>query len=242
MRRFTRVLLTVTIAMMGACAPQGPTAFITQNIVPDKSCVVSPDAAGALYLPFGSFDVSSGKTSKHVCQRSYRVNLLVNSYLRPHADDPLGRAEPNILQIHSAKVTLMTLDGAVLDFGDTTKPNPFLTTTSNTIFPSKGSTPSTAIASVEVIPLNYVSYLANPGNGLIPGDIQAEIQIYGTTTGDTDIDLAPFKYTIELCSGCLTMCLKADITDNNLTPDDVRGDSCPDNAGADGRVCIDSGC
>jgi hypothetical protein len=228
------------VLWLSACAPVGPTAFITQNVKPDGSCIVTPDAD--VFLPSGSYDISPGK--KGACLKPYTVNLLVNSYLRENANGPLGRAEPNLLLIHRAKVTLKTLDGKIFDFNDGgggggDRPNPFLTTTSNAIPPSSGTKPSTGIASVEVIPASYAERLND--DMVVGGNIQAEIEIFGTTTGDVDIDLAPFTYTIEICDGCMTLC-NSKLVEMDMTPMDLAGEECPDGAGADGRICIDPDC
>jgi hypothetical protein len=226
---------------LSACAPEGPTAFVTFNLMPDQSCVVSPEVGANFFLPIGKFDVSSGATgSTKGCRDSYVLNLLVNSYLRGNADPGLGRAEPNILQINSAEVRLMSLDRRSLVFNreSTVLPNPFLVTTNNSLQPSDGTNATTGIAAVEAIPIAYAEQL----DSFDGQQILAEIQIFGTTTGDTDIDFKPFVYPINICVGCLSICLERDVTDLKLEPEDIYGEGCPDNAGADGRFCIDPEC
>lgn len=240
MPRASIPLFALFAAWGAGCAPEGPTAFITFNIPPDSACVFSPSADK--FIPQGLYDISEGGAPGSTrCASSYFVNLLVNSYLRSNQDMDLGRAEPNVLQLHSAEVRLTTVDKRTIVFSaaDPPLPNPFLVTTANSLFPSEGMEPSTGIASIEAIPVAYAPFLTD----FIDGKIQAEIQIFGRTTGDVDIELAPFVYPIEICDGCLTMCLKA-ITapESGLTLEDVIGPDCDDNAGADGRVCIDIDC
>src|SRR6185436_6764410 len=115
-------------------------------------------------------------------------------------------------------------------------PNPFLVTTNNSLFPAPGNTPSTGIAALEAIPVAYAPYLAS----FKGSQILAEIQIFGTTTGDVDVDFKPFTYPIEICDGCLVLCA-GDIGDK-MTREDVVGDKCDDNSGNDDRVCIDPNC
>ena len=62
------------------------------------------------------------------------------------------------------------------------------------------------------------------------------------TIGGVDIDFRPFTFPIQLCMGCLYRCMQADVVDEGLDPIEVYGDECPDNAGADGRLCIDPDC
>jgi len=238
MGRSTYLIFTLTVCSLGACAPEGPTAFITQNIAPDQTCVVSPDAMGSLIQPSGSYDIAPGK--KGACKNPYRVNLLVNSNLRANPSEALGRPDPNTLQLMRAKVTLMLLNGSIINFngdGDNSRPNPFLTKTANSLPSSSGTMPSTGIATVEVIPASYAEKLDS--DAVLGGNIEAEIQIFGTTVGDVDIDLAPFKYTIEICKGCMTMCVSKLV---DVTREDVVGDRCDDDSGNDGRVCFDPDC
>jgi hypothetical protein len=240
MGRALRFLALLAFSFLSACAPEGPSAFVTFNVPPDSSCTVSPDAMGGVFLPNGLYDISPGGNGLgDTCESPYYVNLLVNSYLRSNRDEDLGRAEPNILQIHSAEVRLMDVAKRTILFDRVSPalPNPFLVTTNNSLAPSQGDSPSTGIASVEAIPLPYAEQL----DSFTGSQILAEIQIFGTTTGDVDVDFKPFIYPIEICDGCLTTCLQ-DVLDVGLTIEEVVGDGCPDNAGADGRTCIDPEC
>jgi hypothetical protein len=251
MRRASPALALSVLLWLGGCAPEGPTAFVTFNVAPDGNCLVSATGGTVLFYPIGKYDVAPGAirigqsdTRTNNCNSPYVLNLLVNSYLRPNADVMLGRAEPNILQVHSAEVQLMTLERQRIDFnrGGQNLPNPFRVTTNNSLPPSMGTQPSQGIAAVEVIPTAYAAQLDNFGADGI--QILAEIQIFGTTTGDVDIEVRPFVYPIELCYGCMQVCFQ-DITavfGSAATMDDIYGNECADNAGADGRVCIDRGC
>lgn len=231
MRRSTLVALLLALT---ACAPEGPTAFVSHNIPPDSACVVEPRSSG-LFLPTGKFDIARGANDE--CEKPYMLNLLVNSNLRTNQNRDLGRSEPNVLQIHSAEVRLMDLDKRTIIFeqSDPMLPNPFLVTTNNSIYPSLGTAPSLGIAAVEAIPIAYADQL----DSFVGGQILAEIQIFGTTTGDVDVDLKPFVYPIEICDGCLTTCLGRLVFEDVMV-EDLIGDDCDDNAGADGRWCITS--
>jgi hypothetical protein len=204
---------------------------------------VSPSTgAGTVFLPVGSFDISPGGVPGSVaCDTSYVVNLLVNSNLRANAKYATGRAEPNYLRIHSAEVHLMTLQKETILFNrnpKTTLPNPFTVTTANVLSPSDGTSPSRGLAVVEAIPSAYADQL----DRFKDKQIIAEITIFGTTLGDVDIDFKPFAYPIQLCDGCLTLCHNRDILLNDLDLDEVYGMDCRDNAGQDGRICVDNGC
>jgi hypothetical protein len=93
-----------------------------------------------------------------------------------------------------------------------------------------------------VIPIDYAAQLDDGGDRFVGAQILAEIQIFGTTTGDVDIDFKPFVYPIELCDGCLHVCRQRDIRDKMRDEEDFIGQMCNDNSGIDGRVCIDPDC
>jgi len=246
MRRGLSLFLSCLFALsfsgaFGACAPEGPSGFVTFNLKPDGSCVYTPNASGSTFFSSGLYDISEGaKQGSAGCDSPYRVHLLVNSFLKPNADTMLGRAEPNILQLHSAKVELTTLSGDPLRFEaeDPPLPNPFLVTTNNSLFPAQGATPTAGVAAVEVIPTAYALYLGD----FIGQEIMAVIQIQGTTTGDVDVEFKPFSYPIEICDGCLSRCSSLLLGMGAVKREDFAMDECDDNAGADGRICWDPEC
>jgi hypothetical protein len=239
MRRPLRVV-SLLLLWLSACAPEGPTAFVTFNIKPDSNCIYSPDSTN-VFFPIGLYDISSSGPggAGDACMHPYVVHLLVNSYLRPNADAMLGRAEPNILQLHSAEVRLMDINKRTLQFVQTKPPlpNPFLVTTTNSLGPSTGATPSTGIAALEAIPVAYAPYL----DSFAGRQVLAEIQIFGTTTGDVDVDFKPFVYPIEICKQCLIVC-KTELDAMKMTRKDFVGNHCDDDSGNDDRVCFDGSC
>lgn len=238
MRRPSPALPLLAVLSLSACAPEGPSGFVTFNLVPSSDCLVTPEGTNRFY-PIGLYDISPGEVD--ACSNPYVVNLLVNSFLRPNSDPMLGRAEPNILILNNAEVKLMDIQRRTIQFtaGGTNLPNPFLVPTSNALAPSTGSEPSMAVAAVEVIPVDYAAQLNS--DMFVGAQIMAEIQIFGTTTGDVDIEFKPFLYPIEICDGCLTFC-NGDLMEDSIDPDELIGDQCADNSGQDGRVCIDPDC
>jgi hypothetical protein len=227
------LLLCVLLVLLSACAPEGPTGFVTGSLVPDGECIYS--SGGTTFQSVGHYDISPG--AEGACDVPYRIHLQLNSYLRENGDRDLGRAEPNILRVHSAEVRLMNLQRQTLAFTDENPPlpNPFLVTTNGILMASEGSEPTKGVAAIEVIPVAYAPYLRQFRND----QIIAEIQVLGTTTGDVDIEMQPFRYPIEICEGCLTVCAGA-LDPMMLGLEDLEG--CQDNAGADGRVCFDPDC
>jgi hypothetical protein len=243
MRRVLDAVALLTVFGLFACAPEGPTAFVTFNLAPSASCVYSPQTTGNLFYPIGRYDIAPAGSKSALgtnCAHPYVVNLLVNSYLRPNTDMTLGRAEPDILQIHSAEVRLTNIKQETISF-DRVKPplpNPFLVNTANSLFPSTGTAPATGVAAVQAIPKVYASQL----DGFDGSQILAHIQVFGTTTGDVDINFKPFVYPIEICSNCLTLCDSDLKKAGVMMRSEITKGHCDDNSGSDDRVCIDSGC
>ncbi len=238
MHRTVRLTFVAIVSLLGACAPEGSgVAFVSVNVARDGDCL--PDSAADLFLPQGMFDITAAESG---CARSYVVNLLVNSFLRANSDGAIGRAEPNVLLLHSAEVKLTTIDDRLLLFEKTDPPlpNPFTVIANNAVFPSVSGEASTAIATVEAIPAAYALGLGEfAGSDQFDGSlIRATIQIFGTTNGGVDIDLAPFVYPIEICKGCLTLRL-CDIEAGGMTVDQVLEGKCTI-GGVDGRFCIDT--
>jgi len=237
-RRIARnSIAALVIGLLSACAPEPPTAIIGGVVPPDSSCLVPSDSDTV--LPHGSYDISPGGGGFKFCKRSYFAFLKVLSYLRSTVDIGLGRPETNVLQLNSAEVRLMNLQRAQLVFegSDPMLPNPFQVTANSTVQPGDGETASEAVVPVEVIPAAYASGLTK----LVGSKVLAEIKVFGTTTGDIDIDFKPYVFPIDICDGCLTRC-EGDLAGSNVTLEDLIGDRCDDNAGADGRVCIDPDC
>jgi hypothetical protein len=239
-----RVLVTFSslISLFTACAPEGPSAYVSVALPVPQNCKVSPSSD--VYLAVGEFDIANGadfegaRTSK-ACQKSYYLHLLVNSNLKSNANEATGRAEPNVLQINEAEVELIDIEQqATIPFDARANPlpNPFRVKVNNSLPPTTSNDPQTGVVAVETIPVGYDSQLRD----YIGKQILAQVQIFGTTTGDIDIDFKTFSFPIHICEGCLTIC--AGDIDPGSSPEDVYGDECPDNAGADGRVCIDTAC
>lgn len=234
-----------TIAMVAtclmACAPEGPTAIVVGSLLPDDACVVSPEST---FLLRGTFDASLGGGE---CTASYAMAVLVNSYLirrgSPLGSPPPASAEPNVLQITRAEVSLLQVNDTLFPFGTNTPdpaddlPNPFSVTTYATVKPAEGGDPGEGVALVEVIPSFYKSYLMALGS--TRGTLVAAIKLFGETTGGVTIEFAEYRFPIQICSGCLTICR------NSFEPadlDDLLDGTCRDNSASDGRPCIRENC
>lgn len=224
--------IAMVAACLVACAPEGPTAIVVGSMIPDEECAVSSES---IFLLKGSYDVSPGGAG--FCRRSYNMNLLVNSYLiargSPRGNPPTVRAEPNVLRITGASVGLLNVDDSLFPFPSL--PNPFSVVTFATVPPSEQLEPGAGVALVEVIPSHYAQHLEVLGGG--GGTLVAEITLFGETTGGVSVELAEYRFPIQLCDGCLTFCGLS-----SSDAEDLREGQCADNAGADGRACIQLTC
>ncbi|HKU36678.1 MAG TPA: hypothetical protein VJR89_00990 [Polyangiales bacterium] len=239
-----RVLVTFSslLSLLAACAPEGPSAYVSFALPVPQNCVVAPDSDE--FVAAGSYDIANGgdwagKRQSKFCNASYYLHLLVNSNLKANANEATGRAEPNVLQVQEAEVELIDIEQQVpIEFDDKADslPNPFRVKVNSSLSPTTSTEPTRGVASVETIPSGYRSSLRD----YIGKQILAEVQIFGTTTGDIDIDFKPFSFPIHICEGCMTRC--AGSFPDGATDEDMYGDSCPDDSGSDGRRCIDPGC
>ena len=223
------LVMCLCLASLTGCAPEGSSAYVSLNIPLDSDCLASPDSD--VFLAVGDYDIQAGLNRTNVCRRSYFMHLLVNSNLKSNANDATGRAEPNVLQITDAEVRLIDVEEqALIPFdGRNQLPNPFRVKTNNTLPPTTGRDPQKGIVAVEAIPVGYDEQLGD----YVDRQIIAEVQVFGTTTGDVDIDFKPFSFPIRICEGCLTRpCATSGATDN-----EKYGNECPDNGAQDGRLC-----
>jgi hypothetical protein len=248
MRSVSSLMFVSLVGALAACAPDGSSAYVSYNVQLTEDCQADPTA---LPLATGRYDVTGGD-AKSACVNSYFMNLLINSNLKANAQDSTGRAEPNVLQITHADVRLMdrskaTLqpvcksksatctdadvkDGKVVDVG---RPNPYRVQTATSLPPTTGSTPSSSIATIEAIPKAYAEQLtAYAGDSVL-----LEIQLFGTTTGDLDIDFRTFLYPIAICAGCMSRC-----NSDMVSTDVALPSQCKDNRAQDDFTCISPDC
>jgi hypothetical protein len=219
---------------LAGCAPEGASAYVSANLPLDNECEVN--LGGNKYVAVGAYDIAGSTTMKDsFCQRSYYTHLMVNSNLKANARAATGRAEPNVLQVTEAEISLLDIeqDGLIpFDARSRELPNPFRVKANITLLPSSSDDPTQGEVPIETIPVGYASQLSD----YVGQQIMAEIKLFGTTIGDVDIDFRSFSFPIHICQGCMTMCASA--IPDGMSADDVIGDNCDDNAGADGRLCI----
>lgn len=225
-------------SLLAACAPEGTSAYVSKNLLLDSNCKVNIDDTE--FLAVGEYDIAGSTTNKNVaCQRSYYMHLVVNSSLKANANAATGRAEPNVLQITEAEVSLIDIEEqSLIPFNKKANelPNPFRVKANITLAPTTGADPTTGEVPIETIPVGYADQLTK----FVNKQIMAEVTIFGTTVGDVDVDFRPFSFPIHICQGCLTVCAKG--LKEGATKNDIYGDHCDDNGGQDDRICVNPGC
>lgn len=244
MRRILLSLTTVaalTVVSFGGCAPEGPSAYVDANIEPDTECLFAPGSTDSVVqLASGLYDiaVNAGGNNERYCENPYVMALRLNSQLRANMDMELGRAEPNVLQVNEAVITLRDRQGArlVIGSGDGL-PNPFRVNTNAAVRPTDNEDPALAVVFVEAIPVPYADFL----NDFVDDQILVEVQLVGRTLGDVEFDLAPFTYPVRICRGCRTRCGGQADPVNELLLEELS-DSCQDDRGFDNRLCFDPNC
>ena len=111
-------------------------------------------------------------------------------------------------------------------------PNPFELTVAGRVDGETGQ----GVVQVNAIPPDYAVQLAE----FVDGEIVIVVSLEGRTIDDRRIGTQSFRFPVRICDGCLTLCI-GQMPPQTLIAD-VIGDACGDNAGADGRICIDPDC
>ena len=202
---------------------------IVGAMIPDDACAFGPNRT---FLLKGSFDVGASVD----CNKPYTMAIALHNYAvaEPPPDDFVG-ISIDAAQVTEATVTLWNTDDTLLDTAP--HPNPFTQSVSSTLPPWRNGDPGRGLVSVEAIPSELrqtLEPLASRGATVV-----VEVELSVSAVGGQRIDPTPYRFPIELCVGCLSFC------SSTLTPteiDDLAAGQCADNAGADGRACIDDGC
>lgn len=202
-------------ALAGCLNTPGPSIFITGNVSPDDMCLYK--TSNPLVLR-AVFDVDRP-------DKSYLfVPKYSNQMLHRESTGPF-RADPNGFQVHGAEITLVDQSGATIGFPGL--PNPFTVMAGDYVPPGTTTGPGEAIGAIDAIPQAYGDVMrAVVGDN---GTISAEVQVFGETNGGYSVDGITYQLPINLCAGCLRICLSA------LAMGET-GSSCPNG------TYVDTGC
>ncbi|HET6338486.1 MAG TPA: hypothetical protein VFG30_34945 [Polyangiales bacterium] len=195
------------------------TAFISGHASVDSSCKPQLEQV----VGSGMFDIGLGHAggSPGSCSSPYTLNLIVDS----ESDE--------LTLFDQAEVTIRESE-SLIPFDQTPEPlpNPFKVLTAGRIARDARE----GVVSVAVIPRGYADQLT----AYVDKSISVEVRLTGATQSGKRQATQVFRFPVSICSGCLIRCVST-IAEGD-TDEDIYGDECADNAGADGRVCLSHDC
>ena len=216
----TRAVALISLLLAAACgsdvklngADGDGDVIIRAHLAPDESCALDTSSR---ILSRGTFDIQFADP----CRAGYDLNLLVEN------------ASSDDIVFDEAEITLKTAMDQTIVFasGDASIPNPFR---SHLLAPIDAM--ASAVVTAQVIPPAYAQFLQD----FVDGEILARVELHGQTDRGASVTSRTLTYPVDICEGCLTLCLQRDVTDQNLTRKDAYGGECQDDAHADGRICI----
>jgi hypothetical protein len=172
------------LALTACVEEEAPALVVTNAIILDDDCVAK--AGEEIVRSWGRYDI--------FCGSAYFEPFEVWSYMVQRGDLERPRSETNIAQFERAEVQLMTPDGAIIE-------STFSVPVGGSVVPGDGTDPGKSVVFVDLIPAAAVSSLPSPDE--VP-QIVAEVQLFGTTNGDVEVETGVFRFPIDLCDGCFT--------------------------------------
>ena len=173
-----------------SCADNDTSLFV-QGVMAatPPSCEITADPGAAQSLR-GTLDVAF--------RSSYRGALLVANQLTPRGDKSNLRTETQGFQIQGAEVRLTDAQGTVLD--------EFSVQSGGFVESNTAETPGYGITLVTLVPpergTNLRDALESEGRGA-SRTVVANVRVFGETLGGLEITSGEYRYTIDVCFGCL---------------------------------------
>jgi len=230
------------------CAAEPTAPSVVESVLAiDANCIVHAEDNGpavGLYDVGGMHTDVEGATASG-CGNPYMVALRLNAHLAPAILDEYATREgcgPGPLQVQGVRVELRDATGSPLDFGSTDLPNPFeAVTTHNHAVGAPSREGYLWLVALEAIPTAYARQLG----AFVDDEVQVRLEVEATIRYGEPVPFEPFDYPVELCAGCLTVCMEADLhTQPGTSLDTALGGQCyaPSLGGMDDRLCVDQGC
>jgi hypothetical protein len=165
----------------------------------------------------GLYDISY-RDPRDNTPRDYVIAVLLESYLISNALE--FQSEQNNLQVDNFDITLLLPDGSVptLPAGLV---NPYRVDTSAVLPATEGSNIPTEVAAGIGIPASYQDALRTIMAETGFSSVLLEIRAGGTTFGGFSQRSAPFRWPVDICEGCLELCLTEDSNDSCLPGQDI---------------------
>lgn len=224
----------------GTCAPLalgferdgGTGADGARQLIADAHLGLAQDCTPDLEHPIGSgagvFDIAgNGNGVEDFCRKPYMLTLRVQNL-----------ASESVL-VTKAEVLLLSIDDKVLVFGDNAGrlPNPFALSVTGSVPAADDSKSALGAIVVEALPVSYAPFLTQFANK----EMAVRVKLSGETLSGAPVHSNAFEYRVTICDGCMDVC-QGELDAAKMTREDAIGDACDDNAGADGRLCIDPDC
>jgi hypothetical protein len=223
----TRTLHIFFTALATSCAANvdlnqsssqvGAGAFISGNARINDDCSVSSERL----LSIGQYDIGAVEPKATSCLHPYKLALSVSTTVN------------SVVLFDQANISLKTSNNELITFqtpDNEPLSNPYDVVCSGRVKPDKHE----GTVSFQAIPVKYASQLAT----VIDDGVVIEVKLQGDTPEGRKVSTQPFRFPIEICRSCLTLCRSELLEGGSVR--DMSGAECADNA--DGRYCVDSGC
>ena len=170
----------------GSCVADSVSLRITCNVVPEGDCTYQ--VSGLCLL---------GGTINLAVWRNYHATLKLQNGLKPRNSDVPPKSEPNGIQIYELEVEVFNSAGKKLSFGSNI-PNPYTVPATGFIEPGEEG-----LVGANLLPASYVKRLIdmNANTGNVPNQVRLSVIARGKTSGDVDVETAPWNWAIELLRG-----------------------------------------
>lgn len=206
--------LALTSALAAGCAPGNPGLVVSNVIDPDDQCVY---AIGGIARTIGYFDVGVPNNSYEAAFRF--LNQLMNLSQSGVAGFP-PMADPNVIQVQALEVEIRDIGNRPLAFFDGA--NPFTVPVGGVAVPSgDGMQAGEGLGFAQIIPPVYAADL-----GEVAGTdamIVVSVRAIGRTAGGAEVVSDEFIFPVQLCSGCLSVCLTDDMGEPLCRPTCLPG-------------------
>ena len=184
------------------CAQPDSELFIKGVMIPNPP----PDChyraeADALLRGDGTIDVSFRGLS--AIGGDYVAVLLIGNQLVTRGDPSLVRTETGRVTLKTADVTLTTTGGTLIQS--------YSVPISGFVDPARGGEPGYGFAPVTLLPGTLANSLSGDRSS---HRVVANVRVFGSTLGGSDVQSDVFQYVIYTCWGCLISYPAAELTTN----------------------------
>lgn len=197
--RIARWLVLFFVTLYAGCTEQNADLFITANLQPSSECVVLPDSPRL----FGGV-LDTGLARGVEPTSSYTVYPLYQNQMKNRSSVAPLRADPNGFTVLGAEVQLVGADGTSLALpGGLANPYTIVAGESTYVPASLANEVSAQPGALEIIPSHYVEALDEVVLSVGAFTMLAVVTAFGVTTGDNELELNPWKWSIRVARWAL---------------------------------------